>query len=628
MNNDTTYTSPFVYVIALFLAFSMLTFPFLAEPYLTDSGPTWLGLDVSWQMTINYANINNWTWGKDISYTYGPLGFLSMRMGWGVSRWVFLLFDMFLVVNFFYVFKDFLKASASKLLGLMILVVAILLMNTSHGTDLSWLLLFFIYFWLYKIYNRPSTASFAMVILLVVIAFFNKFNTGLISVCFFATHLVLMYFADKLSLGKALMIFTALLATILLSSWLLNVNLPAYILGAIEVVRGYGDVMYLANGEIDVERNLATIYNLIKYLFIAFFIYVLLKGRFVQFFFIGICAVYIYALKQQAYLRGDIQHLSEFFAYGPLVLLVGNMLYYKNNTQKLFSSAILFILTLSLFFKTEYNNKISQLYKERFNNKKEYFSQFAASGKAQHVFHPEKRYIPDTILAKIGNSTIDVFPWDSEYLIENQLNYHPRPVFQSFSAYTPYLQKLNYDFFCKEGAEYILYDYDAIDNRCPINDEAMLNLYILKNYELTDTFTSNERLRALLKRKSTANNLVFNKIEERKLSFSERIPMVNGVNFIKVFVNRNFKGKMVAFKLRPPAINISFTTDSGYTREYRTSPQLLEAGVVIDKLITSQQEFISLLTQKELGNNITKVKLMADQALYESEITVEYYNVK
>ncbi|MCB0695930.1 MAG: hypothetical protein KDC07_01115, partial [Chitinophagaceae bacterium] len=578
MRTDNSYTSPLVYIIAIFLAYHMLTMPFLTSYELADSGPSWLGLDISWQLTLNYANLHNWTWGKDIAYTYGPLGFLSTRIGWGVSRWIFLSFDLLLAVNFFYVFKDFLKASASKLTGTLILIVAVLLMNTSHGTDLSWLLLFFIYFWLYKAYNEPSNASFIMLILLTSIAFYIKVNTGLISILFFVAHLVLLYFADKLSVLKALIILLSLASTIFLSAWLLNVYLPGYIMSAYELIKGYGSVMYLDNGEISVERNIGTLYHAMKYLLIIYFIYIVLKGKFVQLFFVAICGAYILMLKQQSYLRGDIQHLSEFFCYGPLVLLTGNLLHYKNNTQKLFSAAILFILTLSLFFKTEYNKKIGQLYEERFCNTKEYFKQFSENKIDSHHFAPDKRYIPASILNKIGDKSIDIFPWDSEYIIENQLNYTPRPVFQSFTAYTPYLQKINYDFYNSNAPEYIIYDFDAIDNRCAFNDESMLNMFIIKNYELADTFTSNERIRALLKKKNIIKPLIFNKIGEKKIQLTDEIPTVAGSNYIRIDVKLNSKGKSVAFRLRPPGINISFTAPNEHNRIYRTSPELLKAG--------------------------------------------------
>lgn len=627
-NNNYTYTSPLTYIIAFFLALYMFCFPFISYPQLTDVGPSWLGLDVSWQMMLSYANTKDMVWGEDIVYTYGPLGFLSTRFAWGVSRWGFLACDLLLMVNFFYVFKDFLKESVSKILGTLILLTMMLLMHTDHGADLSWVLLFLILFWLYKTYKQPSTASFIMLGILTVISFYVKMNTGLIGIGLLAMHLVLLYFTERLSLKKALIVFGSLLAVLYLSSLLLHVHLWGYIKSAVELVKGYNDTMHLNNNEERIEHNIGIVYTLIKYLFIVYFIYILLKGKFVQFFFLGICAMYIIFIKKQAYLRGDVQHLYEFLCYGPLVLIVGNILYFRNNTQKVFSAAILFILVITLFFKTERGRKIDELISFRFSNMGNYIKEFRNSKDPQYNTQQNKRYIPPAVLNKIGNASIDVFPWDCAYLIENNLNYKSRPVFQSFSAYTKYLQRINYDSYVSDAPEFILYDYESIDNRYPANDEPLLTLFILKNYTISDTFTSNERLRSLLVKKEKTEKLVEQEIEVRKLKLTDNIPVLPGTNFIRANISYNFKGKKTAFSSRPRSIDIQFTTESGSTHVYRTSIELLKGGVITENLITSHNDFLSLLSQNDSLGKITHMNLLLEQSYFEDELVVEYYNIK
>lgn len=628
INEDNSYTSPLVYVIAFVLAVHMFTFPFVMTPHLTDTGPTWLGLDVSWQMTLSYANMKDWVWGKDIVYTYGPLGFLSTRIGWGVSRWVFVAFDLLLIINFFFVFKDFLKASASKLMGTLILVAATLLMNTHHGTDLSWVLMFLVYYWLYKAYLSPSLLSFVMICLLTVIAFYVKVNTGIVTICVIAAYMLLIYIANKISLLKAILIIASLFIAIVVTAALLHVHLPGYISGAFEIIKGYNDVMHMNNGEARTEDNLGLLYHMLKYLFIAYFIYVLLKGKFVHFFFIAICAGYILLLKKQAFLRGDIQHLSEFFCYAPLVLLTGNFLYFKNNTQKLFSAAILFIITIALFFKTEFHRNIDELYKDRYTNKKEYIRQFKESKDKSYLFQKDKRIIPDTLLTKIGSESIDVFPWDSQYLIENKLNYSPRPIFQSFSAYTAYLQQINYDKYVQNAPRYILYDYDAIDGRYPFNDEGLLNMFIVKNYWLSDTFTSNERLRALLVKKELTSPLTIQLVGEEEFRLSDNIEIKPGVNFVKIDIANNFKGKKQAFQMRPQHINVRFTDYEGQSHSFKTSISLLKAGLKVNELVANQHDYLSLLTQKETLKKIKSISLELDVNYFKEKGVIKYYNVK
>jgi hypothetical protein len=440
--------------------------------------------------------------------------------------------------------------------------------------------------------------------------------------------MLLIYLANKISLLKAALILVVLFGAIAGTAALLHVNLPGYISGAFEIIKGYNDVMHMNNGETRTEDNLGLLYHMLKYLFIAFSIYVLLKGKFVQFFFIAICAGYILLLKKQAFLRGDIQHLSEFFCYAPLVLLTGNLLYFKNNTQKLFSAAMLFIITIALFFKTEFHRNIDELYKDRYTNKKEYIRQFKESNDKSYLFQKDKRLIPDTLLTKIGTESIDVFPWDSQYLIENKLNYSPRPVFQSFSAYTAYLQQINYDKYVNNPPRYILYDYDAIDGRYPFNDESLLNMFIVKNYWLSDTFTSNERLRALLVKKEDITPLSIQLVSEELFGLTDNIEIKPGVNFVKIDIANNFKGKKQAFHMRPQHINVRFTDQDGQNYSFKTSISLLKAGLMVNELVTNQHDYLSLLTQKETLKKIKSISLELDVNYFDNKGVIKYYNVK
>src|SRR5690606_38296356 len=126
---------------------------------------------------LSYVNIKNWTWGTDIIYTYGPLGFLATRNRWGVSWWIFLALDLFIIANFFLVFKDYILASADKIVAVLVLFAITLLLYKNHGSGLAWVLTFFIYYWIYKTYKDPKLSSFFLLSFIIVVAFYVKINT-------------------------------------------------------------------------------------------------------------------------------------------------------------------------------------------------------------------------------------------------------------------------------------------------------------------------------------------------------------------------------------------------------------------------------------------------------------------
>ena len=61
-----------------------------------------------------------------------------------------------------------------------------------------------------------------------------------------------------------------------------------------------------------------------------------------------------------------------------------------------------------------------------------------------HLF-PNNNQLPQSVLNKVGNNTIDSYPWNTQILLENKLNFMPRPIFQSYAAYTTDLEQMNID---------------------------------------------------------------------------------------------------------------------------------------------------------------------------------------
>jgi uncharacterized membrane protein len=73
--------------------------------------------------------------------------------------------------------------------------------------------------------------------------------------------------------------------------------------------------------------------------------------------------------------------------------------------------------------------------------------------------------------AKFCSGASDIYPWEQHYVVGNPA-WNPRPVFQSYSAYTDYLAKLNSNFLenTKPGTR-IIVDVQNIDSRLPLQEE-------------------------------------------------------------------------------------------------------------------------------------------------------------
>jgi hypothetical protein len=92
--------------------------------------------------------------------------------------------------------------------------------------------------------------------------------------------------------------------------------------------------------------------------------------------------------------------------------------------------------------------------------------------------------------AVIGKSTVDAYPYELSYVMANGFNWNPRPVIQSYISYTPYLDNQNALFFQSGKApDYLLWEApqgdiqaDSIDGRYVLNDEPLTMFEILGRY--------------------------------------------------------------------------------------------------------------------------------------------------
>jgi hypothetical protein len=94
---------------------------------------------------------------------------------------------------------------------------------------------------------------------------------------------------------------------------------------------------------------------------------------------------------------------------------------------------------------------------------------------------------PD-VLAVIGDSSVDVFGANQVFALHNKLNYHPRPVFQSYCALASTLNRLNAQFFLSTNApEFVLFNLNPVDHKFPPLEDSCLLRDLVFNYGLVST---------------------------------------------------------------------------------------------------------------------------------------------
>jgi hypothetical protein len=140
---------------------------------------------------------------------------------------------------------------------------------------------------------------------------------------------------------------------------------------------------------------------------------------------------------------------------------------------------------------------------------------------------------------------------------------------------------------------------------------AYLALYI--NYILTDTLNESFDVRYLFHKKRTIQSPKLYEIStgQGHLLDEVEIPQ-NSLNplYINAKVNYNWKGKIARLFFQPPYLMATLTYENGEIEDFRIPPPILEGGVLINKKVTNQEEFVAYHQFKGRANqNIVSLKL-------------------
>lgn len=561
----------------------------------------WLSLDPSWEIALNYAKLQNLTWGTDVVFTYGPLSHLFTRVGRDENKLAFLLFDLFVSLNYFLVFFISFKKSISKITVLLLIFTILLLFPLWIGSANAFVLMAFLVFWIRLSTDKPKWIYYLFQIVIIVLLFFTKFNSGLIAFPLFLSGIIYNFTIKENNkfLLASYMALPIILVVILCNP--LKVDFFPYIHSGFEIVSGYNDVMYLKN-QIDYSYAVCLIIIAVLTLTILMNIYTNKKKEWFRLLVVlFLFGTSIFVLYKQAFVRADIGHLKDFFIFIPLLMLC-NLDLYISIKNRYIKGLFLLIAIVPIYFVFTVVEKEFDL-KEKFT-KKDYFSAYKSFTPTSglHIFD-NNTPLPTTVLQKIGNATVDVFPWNIQLLLENKLNYLPRPIIQSYSTYTPYLQNLNFEHYnSSKGPKFILYDYASVDERYPLFDEPKLSLLISYHYEVVEVFDYDNRKILLLQKKKDTPKITFTKIKEYAMYFDSPIIPKEGI-YYEVYLYHNIKGKMVSVLEHAPEVALEIYSSEGVTK-YKTSKMLLEGGLFSSYFIGQTSDFMDLIQLKDSPKKI------------------------
>jgi len=467
------------------------------------------GLDPSWHLALHIGTLQNFVWGTDIIWPNGPLGYLLFPLNidnelWTQSffYWVIMHSLFFLTLNFF-----LLKTESPLRNAIIFGFFWVIFMNFQpiYLPFFGILLGFFLYFQYNnkKILLIPLAVSTAFLLYVKLDLGIGTFSILLLS-CFYL--LIKKQWKEPIIL---ISIYFISVFFIWINTGSSFDNFQNYIFTSLDIASGYPLAM-----SYDVMPGIFILMPISAGLVIFFWILEYKKNSKESLKFLFISPVIVFFFFKIGYVRDDSGHmmhffllisgffliltflnknesgkLLKFFTYGLVILFifVGSMTLYEgriiqqNDSLEIESVSRTFEKLISHYTKTHLTN-LPQ--KTDFLVNDDSFSPIREEQKE----NIKKAYpLSQKTLEVLNDHTIDVVPWDVAMAYAYGLNYHPRPVFQSYSVYTANLDKINAEFYEKDTApKFVLYETKTIDNRFPLFEEPATLRSLICNYHFLE----------------------------------------------------------------------------------------------------------------------------------------------
>ncbi len=249
------------------------------------------------------------------------------------------------------------------------------------------------------------------------------------------------------------------------------------------------------------------------------------------------------------------------------------------------------------------------------------------------------------VLQKLRTKTVDIYPREVGRAFFYELHWTPRPVFQSYLAYRPWLAERNADFFRdpKRGPQYILWHSSgpsksliSIDDRYLLNDEVPTFLEIVKQYEPDDTLPSGFLLRRRdspwIFRDGEIERGVTRALNEKEITSEvgfRQTPKNGDFCIGKFDIQHSLEGTLIRSLYKESKVTMVYRLTNGRVILHRVAPDMLfSSGVWVNPYLESDTQLMNFLNRTgEAGFPVESVGILFEkQDHYEANIPFELHS--
>ena len=622
----------------IFLLFFCVIYFSLSLP----AGYAGFNIDASWHESLVMAIDNGFVFGRDFIFNYGPLGYLNTGLlPKSVPIWMLVAAEVFTLLNYLIIIQLCIR-KADKKWWIVAVSSLLILMPWGFISDTSFTFFYFFIFWLLYALRTRNSVALLIVVLISVLIFYIKVNLSIIVYGLFVASLVYFWLIKAFTLRTLIVCWVAQILLTYSLSFLLHVDITAYLEASLKIIDAYQDAMaamLLSTKQLFSLLFFEILIGLVVLVFVfKTFRSILQKNFEGVYLYLLIMLVWFLGFKQAHTAVGAYNIFGFFLLMPPLAALI---YLFTENSYKIWAGRM-FIAVLCLQLLA------TQLIRFYIGEKtlKGYLLTFPPTGISQKItessfsnthileileqknpinylkrlvsyeyednFKNSPVQLPNELMVKVGNASIDIVPHQISHLYFNRLNYNPRPIIQSYQANSEWLMKKNgQKYLSKTAPEFVLFRTEAFREQNPFWVETDLSEALLRNYALTDTTIIKQDTFYLFYRNKVLKSLTYSDLPSIKFKLNEDIQIPKLANPIRFSAKINYsaKGKLARLFFQPPYLYCSVTYENGLQENFRVIDKILRGGVFINQKVITQAEACNFFLNKGVDNQrVTKIR--------------------
>ncbi|HZN37325.1 MAG TPA: hypothetical protein VFD82_00905 [Planctomycetota bacterium] len=213
----------------------------------------------------------------------------------------------------------------------------------------------------------------------------------------------------------------------------------------------------------------------------------------------------------------------------------------------------------------------------------------------------------------VGNDTVDCFGYEQGVMFANGLRVRHRPVFQSYSAYTPLLQEANAaSYESPDGPRFVLYKQQPIDEYFPTVQDSQALLALMAGYRPV----LGEREYLVLQRRPelrTRGMIPRQPLLAKQVRMGDWVELAGlrgELRLLGLDVEYTVQGRLRSFLLRPALLYLEVKQVDGQVRRFRIAPPIVRAPFLLDPLLLSTQEFLGLFGDRNMPMRVVAFRVL------------------